>query len=398
MRSLTRKPSIPYGILAAAFSLVVITFGIILATHTHAESQTPVATGEHLITLHENGQDKGFLTDAKTLGEAFKKAGVQIDPNDLVEPGLDETLVASHYDVNVYRARPVTVIDGNTRTKILSPYQTPKQIVEHANFTLQDEDITTVSANNDMVSQGAGLQVAIDRATTFTFVLYGKTIAAYTQATTVGEMLEQKKITLGKNDTVSVPNSTPIVAGMTVELWRNGVQTVTEDQDIKFDIEQIQSADHEAGYKEVKTPGVVGKRTVSYEIEMKNGQEISRKEIQSVVTKESVKQVEVVGTKNKFSGSLNEWLSALRGCETGGIYTRNSGNGYYGAYQFLPATWNSVASKTGRPDLVGVRPDMANPADQDAMVIANTNLSKGGLATQHPGCYKKLGLAQFPPN
>lgn len=398
MRSLTRKPSIPYGILAAAFSLVVITFGIILATRTHAESQTPVATGEHLITLHENGQDKGFLTDAKTLREAFKKAGVQIDPNDLVEPGLDETLVASHYDVNVYRARPVTVIDGNTRTKILSPYQTPKQIVEHAEFTLQDEDITTVSANNDMVSQGAGLQVAIDRATAFTFVLYGKTIAAYTQATTVGEMLEQKKITLGKNDTVSVPNSTPIVAGMTVELWRNGVQTVTEDQDIKFDVEQIQSADHEAGYKEVKTLGVVGKRTVSYEIEMKNGQEISRKEIQSVVTKESVKQVEVVGTKNKFSGSLNEWLSALRGCETGGVYTRNSGNGYYGAYQFLPATWNSVASKTGRPDLVGVRPDMANPADQDAMVIANTNLSKGGLATQHPGCYKKLGLAQFPPN
>ena len=398
MRSLTRKPSIPYGILAAAFSLVVIVFGIILAARTHAESQTPVATGEHLITLHDNGQDKGFLTDAKTLGEAFKKAGIQIDPNDLIEPGLGETLVASHYDVNVYRARPVTVIDGNTRTKILSPYQTPKQIVEHANFSLQDEDITTISANNDMVSQGAGLQVSIDRATAFTFVMYGKTLTAYTQAKTVGEMLTQKKITLGKNDAVSVPNSTPIVAGMTVELWRNGVQTVTEDQEIKFDIEQIQSADHEAGYKEVKTPGVVGKRTVSYEIEMKNGQEISRKEIQSVVTKEPVKQVEVVGTKNKFSGSLNEWLSALRGCETGGVYTRNSGNGYYGAYQFLPATWNSVASKTGRPDLVGIRPDMANPADQDAMVVANTNLSRGGLATQHPGCYQKLGLAQFPPN
>jgi uncharacterized protein YabE (DUF348 family) len=297
MRSLTRKPSIPYGILAAAFSLVVIVFGIILAARTHAESQTPVATGEHLITLHDNGQDKGFLTDAKTLGEAFKKAGIQIDPNDLIEPGLNETLVASHYDVNVYRARPVTVIDGNTRTKILSPYQTPKQIVEHANFSLQDEDITTISANNDMVSQGAGLQVSIDRATAFTFVMYGKTLTAYTQAKTVGEMLSQKKITLGKNDAVSVPNSTPITAGMTVELWRNGVQTITEEQDIAFEVEQTKDRDRELSYKEVKTPGVVGKRTVSYEVEMTNGKEVSRKEIQSVTTKEPTKQIEVVGAK-----------------------------------------------------------------------------------------------------
>ena len=297
MRSLTRKPSIPYGILAAAFSLVVIAFGIILAARTHAESQTPVATGEHLITLHDNGQDKGFLTDAKTLDEAFKKAGIQIDPNDLIEPGLNETLVASHYDVNVYRARPVTVIDGNTRTKILSPYQTPKQIVEHANFNLQDEDITTVSANTDMVSQGAGLQVSIDRATAFTFVLYGKTITAYTQAKNVGDMLNQKKITLGKNDAVSVPNSTPITAGMTVELWRNGVQTITEEQDIAFEVEQTKDRDRELSYKEVKTPGVVGKRTVSYEVEMINGKEVSRKEIQSVTTKEPTKQIEVVGAK-----------------------------------------------------------------------------------------------------
>jgi uncharacterized protein YabE (DUF348 family) len=315
MRSLTRKPSIPYGILAAAFSLVVIVFGIILAARTHAESQTPVATGEHLITLHDNGQDKGFLTDAKTLGEAFKKAGIQIDPNDLIEPGLNETLVASHYDVNVYRARPVTVVDGNTRTKILSPYQTPKQIVEHANFSLQDEDIATISANTDMVSQGAGLQVAIDRAAAFTFVMYGKTITAYTQAGTVGEMLNQKKITLGKNDALSVPKTTPITAGMTVELWRNGVQTITEEQDIAFEVEQTKDRDREVTYKEVKTPGVVGKRTVSYEVEMINGKEVSRKEIQSVVTKEPVKQIEVVGAKSRImpytgGGSKSEWLAA----------------------------------------------------------------------------------------
>ena len=35
------------------------------------------------------------------------------------------------------------------------------------------------------------------------------------------------------------------------------------------------------------------------------------------------------------------WL-ALRTCESGGNYRANTGNGYFGAYQFLPTTWWSL--------------------------------------------------------
>jgi uncharacterized protein YabE (DUF348 family) len=297
MRILTRKPTIPYGLITTVICLVVLASGIVLASRAHAASETELATGEHLITLHDGSEDRGLLTSAKTLRDAFKEAGIQIDPSDTVEPSLDDTLVASHYDVNVYRARPVTVVDGALRTKILSSYQTPEQIVAHANIQLQDEDLTIVSANNDMVSQGTGLQVTIDRALPFTFVLYGKKVTAYTQGETVREMLAQKDVKLAKNDMLSVPENTPMTAGMTVELWREGKQTVTEEVEVPFETEKIQDADRELGYKEVKTPGIAGKRTVSYEIEMKNGQEVSRKEIQSVTTKESVKQVEVIGAK-----------------------------------------------------------------------------------------------------
>ena len=297
MRILSRKPTIPYGLVAAVFCLFIGILGIVLAANARAESQTNIATGDRLITLHDGAIDRGILTDASTLREAFKDAGIAIDPDDLVEPGLDEKLVASHYDVNVYRARPVTVVDGALRTKILSPYQTPEQIVKHANVVLQDEDETVVSVNNDMVSQSAGLQVSIDRATPFTFVMYGKRIAAYTQGTTVAEMLELKEVKLAANDMLSLAKSTPITAGMTVELWREGKQTITQDEEVAFEVEKINDADRELGYKEVKTPGTLGSRTVSYEIEMRNGVEISRKEIQSVTTKEPVKQVEVVGAK-----------------------------------------------------------------------------------------------------
>jgi hypothetical protein len=128
---------------------------------------------------------------------------------------------------------------------------------------------------------------------------------------------------------------------MTIELWRNGKHTATQEQDIAFETEKIQDADQPVGYRQVKTAGVVGKKTVTYEIEMKNGQEVSRKEIQSVVSKAPEKQVEIVGAKmaNTFSGSFAEALARLRACEAGGVYSRNSGNGYYGAYQYNISTW-----------------------------------------------------------
>ena len=96
------------------------------------------------------------------------------------------------------------------------------------------------------------------------------------------------------------------------------------------------------------------------------------------------------------STTLEEWLYRLRLCESGGNYQTNTGNGYYGAYQFLISTWNNVAKKV-RPDLVGIRPDLASPQDQDYMIIQNTLLS-AGLVTQNPGCYSKMGLSNKPPS
>lgn len=396
MRSLFHIQTIPltriFAFIGAGLLLVTLFTSVLSASALGQES----STGSRLITVHDRGQDRGVMTNATTLRAAFDEAGIALDKNDLVEPGLDEQLVANNYEVNIYRARPVMVIDGAVRQKVMTPYQTASQITKAAGVELHDEDETTITRSEDIVSDGSGLLLTIDRAIPFTLVLYGKKVTAYTQETSVRAMLSSKNITLGKDDTLSVAESTPITNGMSVEIWRNGKQTVTEEQAIAFDTEKIQDADREAGYREIKTPGENGKKNVTYEIEMRNGIEVGRVEIQSVTTQEPKKQVEIVGTKNNYSGSLNEWLLALRTCETGGNYARNSGDGYYGAYQFLPSTWNSIAKKVGRPDLVGVLPSNANPADQDALVIANTNMT-AGLSTQHPGCYKKLGLSNKPP-
>ena len=310
MNSLIQKSRTPYGAIIAATCLLFLFFALALATRVQAASLA-APTGKRLITIHDDGQDKGILTRATTLRQALSEAKINLDANDTVEPGLDDELVGNNYEANIYRARPVTIVDGAIRTKVMSSYRTASQIVEQAGMTLQDEDITDINANTNILTEGSGVRLTVDRATPFTLVLYGKQVQAFTQAKTVDEMLTGKKITLSKDDTLSVSQSAPVTKGMIVELWRNGKQTQTTEEDIPFETEKVQDSAHEVGYNEVKTPGENGKKTVTYELVMKNGQEAARTMIQSVETKKSVKQVEIVGIKSNLPpGSHQDWMAA----------------------------------------------------------------------------------------
>lgn len=73
--------------------------------------------------------------------------------------------------------------------------------------------------------------------------------------------------------------------------------------------------------------------------------------------------------------------AALRKCESGGNYAINSGNGYYGAYQFAAGTWR----KLGYSGL----PHEATPATQDE--AARQLQNQQGWAPW-PACTRKLGL------
>jgi len=72
------------------------------------------------------------------------------------------------------------------------------------------------------------------------------------------------------------------------------------------------------------------------------------------------------------SPSQDAFLRCTRAHEsdTAGGYRAVSPDGvYHGAYQFLQSTWNNIARAAGRPDLVGVDPAAASPADQDQLAL-----------------------------
>lgn len=370
-------------IMLTAGAILTLVGGLFFVNQALADTAKPVAkAGERLVNIYDRGVEKTIVTKARTVREALKLAKISIDERqDVVEPGLDSEMVAEKYNVNIFRARPITIVDGNKRLKITTAEQTPALIAKAAGLEVFTEDKTTLDKGDNIVVDGADTVMKVERASVVNFVLYGKESVVRTHAKTVDELLNDKNITLQKDDTLSVDRSARIVPGMKIELWRNGKQTVTVEEDVKFQTEKVQDANRDLGYREVKQAGENGKKNVTYEIEMKNGVEVSRKEIASVVTKESKKQIEIVGAKssNTFSGSFSEALSRLRSCE--GSYTSNTGNGYYGAYQFNRGTWASVAdpSKYGN----------ATPAEQDE---AAWKLYQRRGWSPWPTCKIKMGL------
>jgi hypothetical protein len=74
-------------------------------------------------------------------------------------------------------------------------------------------------------------------------------------------------------------------------------------------------------------------------------------------------------------------FAALRQCESGGNYGTDTGNGYYGAYQFTAGTWRSLG--------FGGLPSQAPPAVQDR--AARELQARRGWG-QWPSCARRLGL------
>src|SRR4051812_24807496 len=74
-------------------------------------------------------------------------------------------------------------------------------------------------------------------------------------------------------------------------------------------------------------------------------------------------------------------FARLRACESGGNYSTNTGNGFYGAYQFDLGTWQGLGHSG--------RPSDASPATQDS--AARELQSERGWSPW-PACSRRLGL------
>ena len=201
------------------------------------------------------------------------------------------------------------------------------------------------------------------------------------------------------------------------------VTTETVDATAPHGSVQQENGDLSEGETKVATAGVDGVVRTTYEVTTVGGKEVSRTPVAQVVVTQKVDEVVLVGTgaakkqESKPDQSQSQEQSQSQGqapapsqsaggsasggsagttggdagddgvwaklaqCESGGNPAANTGNGFYGMYQFTLETWQALGG-TGYPH-------EADAATQTAM--AKKLQAQAGWG-QWPGCADKLGL------
>jgi|SRR5581483_5370250 len=98
--------------------------------------------------------------------------------------------------------------------------------------------------------------------------------------------------------------------------------------------------------------------------------------------------VGLVSMTGRAGAATTATWNRLAGCESGGNWHTNTGNGYYGGLQFSQQTWDAMGGKQ-----YADRADLATPAQQ--MAVAETLLQKSNWSWgAWPVCSRKLGLTK----
>lgn len=357
-----------------------------LAVGIAARPSLPPKTTNYarLVTVHADGVSRTIATNEPTVKQAVAKFGISLSSKDKTEPSLETRIRGADFTINLYRARPVTVVDGANTYTITTAERSPKTIAQKAGFVTNSEDEFNFQRSDDPFAGAPGTQMVIQRSKSIFLDLYGVTKPTNTHETTVGDFLQDRNLKLDPGDELNLPRQARITDGMTISIAQVGRTVETIEEPAAFEEERINDAQQPTSYKKIQTPGKNGKKLVTYETVTRNGGAPTRSVIKEVITEAPVKQVVIVGAKsNTFGGDFGAALAKLRSCE--GSYTSNTGNGYYGAYQFNVGTWRSNAPAAYKD----VLPSNAPPAAQDE---AAATLYRARGWQPWPGCTKKLGL------
>ncbi|WP_181791183.1 LysM peptidoglycan-binding domain-containing protein, partial [Streptomyces phytophilus] len=96
----------------------------------------------------------------------------------------------------------------------------------------------------------------------------------------------------------------------------------------------------------------------------------------------------VLGAQNAVAAPIDTW-ERVAACESGGNWTTNTGNGYFGGVQFSQSSWEAAGGRSYAP-----RADLASKQQQIA--VAERLLSMQGPGAW-PNCGPRAGLAAGSP-
>jgi resuscitation-promoting factor RpfB len=378
-----KTPSVSRRTARIAGQAVVVT-ALVAGTAAYAAADT---TAE----LTVDGKTEKVHSLGSSVADILQAADVEVSDRDVVAPALEST-VEDGGEVVVRHARELTLtMDGETET-----HWTTALTVGAA---LSDLDVRAadaeLSASRSAVLGREGLELTVNNPKDVQVHVDGQILPVTTHASTVADVLAEAGVTLNPADTLSVAPASPTVDGLVVAVTRLGNGQLVEEHAVEFPTEERQTDDLYEGQKEVAQAGRAGVRTLTFEQVTANGQEVARRLASEVVTAEPVTKIVLVGTKERpaaatpaSSGSTpaatapsgSVW-DQLAQCESGGNWSTNTGNGYYGGVQFSLGTWRAYGG-SGYPH--------ENSREQQIAIASKLQAAAGW--GQWPSCSRKLGL------
>ena len=208
----------------------------------------------------------------------------------------------------------VTVVDGETKTAVeIETGKTVQDALDAARITLGDKDECEPKPNELITEETEEIIITRAAEVKVSLTADGKTEEITTTAATVQALLDEKKLTLGKDDEVSEKLDAKLTDGMDITVKRVEYKEVTEKEEIDFETEEQTSDSLAADTSEVKQKGEKGEKEITYKVKYVDGKEDSREKVSEKVTKEPVKKIVVIGSYVD-SGSYDD------GGDDGGVY------------------------------------------------------------------------------
>lgn len=359
-------------------------YGAVLAGLVGGTAAFAVGTAGSAITLVVDGESSSIHTTARSVNGALEGAGYQVGAHDIVAPAVDSA-IHNGSTIVLNRGRLLHLnIDGKKKDVWTTA---PTVAAALADLGFSNSDFVSVSRSTRLPLSASDLTLRAPKKVT---VLHdGKTQALTTTEATVGQVLKELGVTMGKLDRVKPAHTTAVSNGVKIVVDRVAVKREVDRVSVAYPVTRQNDPAMFTDQRTVVTTGVNGAVNVTYDVTYVNSKPTSRKEVAKQTLTAATAQVEKVGTKARpvvaappvtTSSGLN-W-AAVAACESGGNWAINTGNGYYGGLQFDSGTWLSNGGGTYAP-----RADLATPAQQIAVA---TNLYNARGASPWPVCGLRL--------
>ena len=200
-------------VIVASAVLILVAIGFVVSANNHQDGDY-----RRVVTIYDQGRKTSIITKANTVGRAVELANIDIFEGDKIEPSSETALTNNDFTINIYRSRPVLVVDGLTQKLVMSTYANPRDIVKQSGINTREEDRLEATSSGNILVDGASVRVDITRAKAVDIVLYGVQKTVYTHADTIEDFLSQNNISLDKDTSLSADRSTKITDGIKLEI------------------------------------------------------------------------------------------------------------------------------------------------------------------------------------